>query len=251
MMKKITIKHYLNTKVAPIIIYGKVEAYPLYLQFIVNRKTQQIKSLFDVYMSKKAFEEFRNGETNYKKETNIKNYVFDFDFEDEPKQLETAIRFLLDNNIKFNLKSKCFREYILEYQQRAFKVYRNEAAKIETKIDDVDDFINCFNLKEKTIIHCSKTIKEIAQTDILKYLPIDYIKIWQTVEFVKVADNGKLYFDFIASTNEIDILKTLNLKKTKKFCEIDDVKQIEKAEILEVLQMLNKRIRNSIKILFD
>lgn len=55
MAKKITVKHFLETKVKPILIYGDILAFPIYCRVTYNRRTTNFRSFTGVLMSEKAY----------------------------------------------------------------------------------------------------------------------------------------------------------------------------------------------------
>lgn len=249
-MKKTTINHYLNKRVKPTIIYNNITAYPLYLQIITQRKTQQIKSFLNVYMSEKAFEIMRNGGSReeYMRETNVMqtgNYWID----EEPKILKSAIEFLITNDIDYNLKSKYFKQYIEEYTQTAYKVFSKETAKIEIGDLKLDDFTNCLNIGDKTLIYIQKAIENTTNTDIFKYLPTDYIKIWQVVELIKYAAPKINCISFLENDPFKMLFQTFDNKEVKEICGTTKT-QLQKKEIEKIFTMLLKRVKCSISVLF-
>ena len=242
-MKKVTIKHYLNKRLQPSIIYDGITAYPLYLQIIVQRKSQQIKSFFNAYQSEEAFNIMTSGGS--------KAEYINFSIGEEPKAIQTAIEYLIQNNIVYSLKSDCFKEFINTYLEPAYKVFSREAAKVEIYDNWAELFINCLNLCDNTLLMNQRIIKQVANINILDYLPADYIKIWQVVEIIKQTAGGcGLFPKFASDSPKDDILKAMETEAAREICKINPQTYINKGEVLEIFGYLSRRINQSIKILF-
>lgn len=228
-MYKITIKHYLNTKLKPITIYENIEAYPLYLQIIYKRKNNTIKSFTGAYMSIKAFENMQKG-LFYFDETSVYN-DYNFRIEEEPKILEFAIKYLDSKKIKYKINNEYFCKYLEVTTNFAHQLYSKAARTIETNICEIDSLLSCFNTDEFTLLDIANTINKIFEIDILKYLPKDYIKIWELVQKIKKETKKRqTYKTYIEYWNE----------------------NISKFEDNELQKMLDRRIEMLfIKTLFD
>lgn len=251
-MKKVTIKHYLNKRLQPSIIYDGITAYPLYLQIIVQRKSQQIKSFLNAYQSELAFNIMQGGGSpaEYMKETTFYENL-NFSIGEEPKAIQTAIEYLLQNNIDYSLKSECFKEFINTYLEPAYKVFSREAAKVEIYDNWAELFVNCLNLCDNTLLMNQRIIKQVANINILDYLPADYIKIWQVVEIIKQTAGGCGLFPKFASDSPKDnIIKAMETGAAREICQINPQTYINKGEVLEIFGYLSRRINQSIKILF-
>jgi hypothetical protein len=249
-MKKITIKHYLNKRLQPSIIYDGITAYPLYLQIIAQRRTQQIKSFTAAYMSEKAFEILQSGgnRSKYMEETNQTEWVGIY-LEDEPIILEAAIRYLIENNIKYSLKSEQFREFVENYTIRAGRVFGRAAGQIDVGERETDEYILSFDRQSRTMIENRNAIMKLSDIDILKCLPTDYVKIWQVVELIKTIDKGRM---FVSIGNDDLLNELLEIPSTNtKVRDIYELSDLQKEDIVNVLGMLSKRIKHEIANLFS
>lgn len=249
-MEKITIKHYLNKRLQPKIIYGEIIAYPIYLQIIAQRRTQQIKSFTAAYMSEKAFEILQSGgnRSKWMYETNQTEWMTT-SLEDEPKILEAAIRYLIENNIKYSLKSGKFREFIEKYTIRAGNVYGRAAGEIEVGEKTADEYVLSFDRQNRTMIENRNAIMKLSDIDILKCLPADYVKIWQVVELIKIIDKGSM---FVSITNDELLKELFEIPSTNaKAREIYALSDLQKKDIESILNKLSKRIKHEIANLFN
>lgn len=100
-MKKVTVKHYLNTNICIRRLNEFNEKplndeilYPIYVQITFARKTTQIRSYTEMNLTIKDYEYYQAG--CYEKMTNVqevKKYLIP-----EPKRIQTAIEYLLKRN---------------------------------------------------------------------------------------------------------------------------------------------------------
>ena len=104
-MGKVTVKHYLNTNIC---VQKLNESdgkplndeilHPVYVQISFARKTTQIRSYTEMYLTIKDYEHYQTGD--YEKMDNaqeIKKYLVP-----EPKRIQTAIEYILKRNEKAN-----------------------------------------------------------------------------------------------------------------------------------------------------
>lgn len=254
-MKKITIKHYLNTAAKPERIRGGVTAYPLYLQIVTNRTNQKIKSFFDVYMSEGDYNKMINHE-QYGNETETGNpEMWGRSVDDETVLLEKAIRYLWENDIEFTTKSKDFKAYVNEYLRPAVYMYKTAAGEIEPGDIKSGVFVSCFNIYEKysrrTLIQVANDIKAITKFDILDYIDSpQIIKIWQVVELVKFTAKKATFFEFIEDNHTEKIIEAAENQEIRKLCQISDKRDLQKFEIIQILQDLERRIKVKASNLF-
>lgn len=101
-MGKITVKHYLNTRVSPMDCFddGKLY-YPIYVQITYNRKTTQIKSFTQIYVTESGYQ-------NYQANIFNANDFFSFPFDkltdintvlrNELASIELGIKYIIDVN---------------------------------------------------------------------------------------------------------------------------------------------------------
>ncbi len=255
-MKKITIKHYLNTAAKPERIRGGVTAYPLYLQIVTNRTNQKIKSFFDVYMSEGDYNKMINHE-QYGNETETGNpEMWGRSVDDETVLLEKAIRYLWENEIEFNTKTKYFKKYVEEYIKPAVYLFKAAAGDIESEDVESGVLVSCLNIYEKyskrTLIQVAKDIKAITKIDILDYIDSPHIiKVWQVVELVKITAKEMTLFEFVEDNHTEKILRAAEDPKIRDFCQISDKRDLQKYEIIQILQDLERRIKVRASTIFN
>ena len=108
---KITVKHYLEKKVKPTVVYPAIElGFPLYYRITYKRKTTNLKSFTGAIMTEKAYEHFKetNKVDNY--ETNYKRSCINLRLENELLFLEKALEEITRNNENIS----AFDEYFIE-----------------------------------------------------------------------------------------------------------------------------------------
>lgn len=97
-MKKVTVKHYLNANIIIRELDSKGEYkqeniiyHPVYIQISFARRTTQIRSYTEVYLTEKDYEYYKNGD--YEKMTNAKIAKH---LTHEPQRVKAAIEYLLN-----------------------------------------------------------------------------------------------------------------------------------------------------------
>jgi hypothetical protein len=242
-MGKITVKHYLEKKVKPEIIFTNIVSYPLYVQITINRKTTQIKSLTEALMSEKAFEIYNNTGKVHNYETNILGNSPFLKIENETKLIENSIYFLEKiYNKTYNLSKKRVREHLEKMLSNAMDCLIYSAWLQDTYGDpNIDWFLSAFN-KKSTMLENIKKINEVLKIDLADYLPKDFFKTWQTIELTKFVKSREITFIEFVNENYIEIMtKSLNEKKVIDFCLISKERNLTKKEIEDIMPKLIKR----------
>lgn len=103
---KITVKHYLEKKVKPILIYGDTESYPIYCRITYKRKTTNFKSFTNTLMSEKAYDYYCKNNSLYNYETHPPTT---FTLDEEIKFIEQSIKRMTENEHDLDV----FNEYFL------------------------------------------------------------------------------------------------------------------------------------------
>lgn len=150
---KITVKHYLEKKVKPTVVYPDIElGFPLYYRITYKRKTTNLKSFTGAIMTEKAYEHFKetNKVDNY--ETNYKRSCINLRLENELLFLEKALEEITRNNENIS----AFDEYFIE--------------NLKTFFNDLEEslyfqgwykYVQELDLKEKPINQKPLTVKQI------------------------------------------------------------------------------------------
>ena len=139
---KITVKHYLNTSVKRKGKNPEDIEYPIYIQITANRKTTQIRSLTNIYLSEKEFDEYINNPLSFNIDINKEN--------DTSKDLMRVMKWWHVDELQIELETV---EKIIEYciSKKGFQVGEFKTSEvIEFYSLDIDrrfgayinDFIN-------------------------------------------------------------------------------------------------------------
>jgi hypothetical protein len=108
---KITVKHYLEKKVKPMLVYDDIEyGYPLYYRITYKRKTTNIKSFTGAVMTEKAYEYFRSTNEVHSYETNYKAGFTHLKLENELLFIEKAVEQIVNQDSDIVV----FDEYFVE-----------------------------------------------------------------------------------------------------------------------------------------
>lgn len=152
---KITVKHYLEKKVKPMVVYRDLElGYPLYYRITYKRKTTNLKSFTGAVMTEKAYEQFKatNKVNNY--ETNYKVAQHNLKLENELFFIEKALEAMTVNNEDIS----AFDEYFVENLKTFFNdlkesLYYQGWYKYEQKLDLMDKPKNSKPLTTKQLLN--------------------------------------------------------------------------------------------------
>ncbi|MDR1115839.1 MAG: hypothetical protein LBL33_06810 [Tannerella sp.] len=224
-MGKITIKHYLNTKIAPSIINdgylkpfsvsttGKDnEFYPLYVQITQNRKTTQIKSLTEAKLTISGFQTFVEQGTFYRKD----GY---YCFSEDGRTHGTRRLVRPENEIK--LIKLCYEYYQgigrqLDdndpYTPLSTKLLRLMRGVEETllktawlHIPNQETILDAFN-QEYTILDSIEIIKNACGFDIYDFISPKVLMLFKSVDILsKLFGDDITYIEFISSDFESKI----------------------------------------------
>lgn len=181
-MSKLTIKHFLNEKLKPIIIGDKKE-YPVYVQITHKRHVQQIKSLLLGYMNE---EKFDTDETLYiiRRETQIIESLYNY-----------AESIITDYDIR---KMSVTTRELLEWYTKPLNTILHE----QTEYYKFECFIKqCKELINKTF----NTNFEITMSSLGDWESVCYFLKNNKLEFEKIGINA----DIIINSNDIDNVDNL------------------------------------------
>ena len=230
-MGKITIKHYLNTKISPSIIdeddvafslltkstgSGKTnEYYPLYVQITQNRKTTQIKSLTDAKLTISGFQTFKETNNYAPKEGYCTN---------SEDGLKSIIRLVKPIN-EIKLIKLCYEYYQKINRQLDDKdTYTSLSARLLKLMQSVADtllesawlmiphqehLLNAFN-QNFSIFDSANIIKQVCNVDICNYISPKVLMMFRSVNGLsKLFGDNVTFIEFISSDFE-DKVQSMN-----------------------------------------
>jgi len=242
-MGKVTVKHYLEKKVNPVLIYGDIHAYPIYVRITVNRKTTQLKSITEALMSEKAFEYYKNTGEIYNHESFIINNTTNhfLSFKEEPKLIQLCVETLAAKYKDFDFSNRTVREQIMLFLTNTKEIFikLGNIRDWERYYDlNMTDFLNSFN-PQKTIIHSIKSFKFVINIDLREFLPPGFLKEWQVIESIKCLKIGEMPFIQFYHKNYMQMfLEALQDEDTKKYCLIDDRYPITEKDIYTTINWI-------------
>jgi hypothetical protein len=222
---KVTVKHYLEKKVNPILIYGDTLAYPVYVRITVNRKTTQLKSITEALMSEKAFEHYKGTGEIYNYKSQIMNTTNHFlSLKEEPNLIQSCIETLAVRHKDFDFSNRSIREQLTSFLTNTMEIF----IKLGHKRDweqyynlDMSDFLLTFN-PQKSIIHSVKSFKSIINIDLREFLPSEFLKEWQIIEIIKCLEIKKMPFIQFYHENYMQMfLEASQNEDVRKYCLIE------------------------------
>lgn len=240
---KVTVKHYLEKKVNPVLIYRDTLAYPIYVRITVNRKTTQLKSITEALMSEKAFEHYNKTGEIYNHETEIINATnYYLSFEEEPKLIQLCIEILASKYKNFDFSNRNVREQLITFLTSTRKTFIKLGHTHDPYYDpSMIDFLFTFN-PEKSIIHSIKSFKTVINIDLRKFFPSEYLKEWQVIEMVKCLGIKEMPFiQFYHKDYMQMFLDVYKKEDVKKYCLIDEKYTITEGDIYETVNWIINR----------
>lgn len=220
-MGKITVKHYLNTKVKPIIYsVDNKEYYPIYTQITYNRKTTQLRSFTTATATTNGFLDIIANKSDikevlflhpYNENLNINNAL-----EKEKNDIIQSIDYIL--NHKINISGKYDLREVLEL----FFVYISEIFIENTYTDWVcrknnhikeTKIYNAFN-ERFTLYESIKLIKTSINIDLSEYIDINDLELSKYIYYYLKHTKNLTYIDLLRSDykTEINSIKTIKNK---------------------------------------
>lgn len=255
---KITVKHYLEKKVKPQVVYDDLElGYPVYYRITYKRKTTNIKSFTGAIMTEKAYEYFSKTNEVDSYETNYKTGFINLKLENELFFIHKAVEEIVKNdneivvfdeyfienlktffidleeslfsqgwynyNQELDLKAKSSNSKPLTTKQLLNQKFTETKEDVEfnkqyEKFDDdssyylKESFYNIFN-KEKSLIYCLNTLKEVTGFDASPYIHLNTIKLWHVIGLILRVYERTLFIDFFINYDIEKIIKVNNNNK--------------------------------------
>lgn len=240
---KVTVKHYLEKKVNPVLIYGDTLAYPIYVRITVNRKTTQLKSITEALMSEKAFEHYENTGEIYNYESQIISATNHYlSFNEEPKLIQLCIETLASKYEDFDFSSRNVREQLTSFLTSTREIFIKLGHTDDPYYDpDMLDFLFTFN-PQKSIVHSIKSFKKVTNVDLREFIPSEYLKRWQVFEIVKCLGIKEMPFIQFYHQNYMQMFLEASKKEdVKKYCLIDEKYSITDDDILKSVNWIIKR----------
>lgn len=238
-MGKVTVKHYLNTRVQLLVeeSFDKhlhnhfKDRYPVYIQITYNRRTTQLKSFTSDYMTKEEFDYYSKGEFEKISKKNVFRLA---ELIKEPILVQKSIEYILQywrvekiddlkSHIEFfiapvnkGLIEMCWL-YIFTRPQT------NKEAKAK------ESFYKCFN-KDILLTECLKEIEKISGHNIEPFIPKDDLDVWKDLDILLKAYKKQNYslIDFVCNYKEC-ILKVSKISNKERFA--NDIKEMIKIDM--------------------
>lgn len=245
---KVTVKHYLEKKVKPILIYGEVWAYPLYIRITVNRRTTQLKSITGALMSENAFERYVSTGKVYNYETHLENYTNHFlHIEEEPQLVKLCIETLASKIQDYDFSNRNVRAQLMYLLTSARQTFINLGHSRDYYYDeDTLAYLLTFN-RELSIINSIKFIEPVIKQDIRPFFPSDFLKQWQVIELIKCLGIKEMPF---VEFYQLDYMKMFldNLKRenARSYCLIDETYNISESDVKKTVNWIIERFFLSI-----
>jgi hypothetical protein len=242
---KITVKHYLEKKVKPTVVYDDIElGFPLYYRITYKRKTTNLKSFTGAIMTEKAYEYFKKTNKVDDFETNYKGSYINLRIENELLFLEKALEEITRNNENISAFDEHFIENLKTFfndleESLYFQGWHKHIQELDLKekpinkepltvkqilnkkTDDYDDdtnyhlkgeFYHIFN-KDKSLIYCLNTLKETTGFDAFPYIHANTIKFWHVIGLILKVYPNTLFIDFFIN---FDLQKIIKMNSNNK-----------------------------------
>lgn len=231
-MKKVTVKHYLNTNISlrQMDSNGKylndMVYHPVYIQISFARKTTQIRSYTEILLTKKDYEYYQNGD--YEKIINVESFK---SLICEPKRVQSAIEYLLNkrendshkndflsggainkfDDIRYDVENLMepleFKLIELGWEYLAFT--RKQWLKM-----DVIDIHDAFRIDEN-LLKSLNIIKQTTNFDLSPFFPQTELEFWNNVNLLieRYKEDEFSFIDFIG--NYESLIKSIDEIKNK------------------------------------
>lgn len=226
-MGKITVKHYLNTKIKPISYFDDGKDYfPIYTQITYNRKTTQLRSFTDAITTKAGFDEIENGNADFKEIGFIHPYNDGLNIiealKKEERDIGLSIYYILSHNIQIDGKHE-LREIL-----QLFFVYISEILIENAFYDWIADkfhdhktykatrLYDAFN-ERFTLYDSIDLIKKYTKIDLSEYIAP---KDWELSKYI--------YFYLKRTSN----LTYIDLLRSDYKTEVNNIKEIKNKEMM-------------------
>lgn len=219
-MGKVTVKHYLNTKIQPEIINNE-NYYPVYIQITINRKTTQYRSISLQKLSEKDFDNYIKGNdynANFDKHgIESKEY-----FEKEPERIQKAFEFIIKvyKFESFKESDKGVFDIMWGWISGLFLLWTDNALITSTwnYLIDIDNtkekFYNPFN-KDISLVESINDLNKSFGVDIKDKIPKDDLELWNNIRLIiRNLKKWSVYIDFVCNyKTEIDNTKGIANKE--------------------------------------
>lgn len=223
-MGKITVKHYLNTRVAPLSpeLFDGYELYPIYVQVTYNRKTTQIRSFSEALSTIKGIEYLKNNivddkEIFYTGDANLLDAL-----RNEIRVIELGISYILQHNIDISKTGHDLRD-VLDKLLTPVSNILIDSFYIWIVAGHVSDsnyntaLYGAFN-HNRTISENISTIKKSTKLDLSDYIYPDDLALSQDIDiYIKKTGKNLLYIDLVQSDYLLNARKMKSLKNAPAF----------------------------------
>ncbi|MBF7091116.1 hypothetical protein IUY40_06150 [Flavobacterium sp. ALJ2] len=222
---KITVKHYLEKKVKPTMVYDDLPlGYPLYYRITYKRKTTNLKSFTGAIMTEKAYEHFKTTNEVLSYETNYKTGFTHLKLEDELLFLEKAIEQLVNKNSDIVVFDEYFVENLKTFfndlrESLYFQGWYSYKQKLDLRVKDKS---------RKSPLTVSEILNQkidLSKEDIdfnNQYKKFNDEKGYNQERFYHIFDKGKSLIEclnIIKEVTEIDLFPYIH-KNTLKYWQV-------------------------------
>jgi len=220
-MGKITVKHYLNTKVQPEVINDE-NYYPVYIQITINRKTTAYRSISLTELTEIQFNKYIQGYEYKANFTGLGVSVKEY-FEKEPERIKKAFEYII-RHFKINKINKNNISNMWSWVNELFLMWTNREL-----IKSMWNYIECDATKEKiykpfntecSLNDCIKSLNKNFDIDIKNKIPIEDLELWDNTDLLlKHFGKHSIYIDFVCNY-KYEIEKLKGIKNKERFIEI-------------------------------
>lgn len=224
-MGKITVKHYLNKRVKPLIGFDdNKKRWPVYIQITQNRKTTQIRSFTNAALTEEEFETFLETgktplsefisdpfyKTSLQKEVNrVINILVSY-LSGKWRYVDPSVNIVVERGeyflkpAKYMLITLCW-DYIY-CKAKTIKIGREK-----------EQIYKCFN-QEIDLLQNIKLLKKYYSVDISDKIPKEDYVIWHDLKLlISHLDADESLIDFVIRDNEKLIDSIPGIKDKKRF----------------------------------
>lgn len=216
-MGKITVKHYLNTRVLPVKNMedsNNNDYYPVYIQVTHNRKTTQIRSFIDALFTVNSFNNYENKKIFIDNEALADSDIIQ-QLDREIRLVTLSIKYIEEIKINISKTGNDLKQVLETFFKPATMVlipFYYHSISISSKDDNTLKLIKGFN-HNRTLTQNIVTIKEITNIDLSTFFNKRYLEISTDLDrFIPYIGNLSLVelmdFDYQDKVIELKITES-------------------------------------------
>ncbi len=213
-MRNITVKHYLNKRVNPVILNEEF-LYPVYIQITINRKTTQMRSISLGMFTESEFDKYQKGD-DYKGEfINAGKLTKDF-FSKEVSRVKKSFEFMV-NKYGVSIDKQLLSNMVTYIEPLFLNWTKPVLIKMcwdyQEIIKEKEILYRAFN-KEETLVKSIDDIRKSFEVDLKQKIPNDDFLFWKNINsLLRYLGSDSIFIDFAFSCKqEIENTKGLNEK---------------------------------------